>query len=453
MEVMKQLRQRAIRDLVGQRPIRTQQELAAALRERGFRTTQATISRDVAELGLIKVTREGMPAYALPPRLVEAETSGEERLRKLLADLPVEIHEAGLLLVLRTLPARRTPSPPRSTALAGPRSRARSPATTRCSSPCPTAARCSASSAACIRLAEGVGTRSGTAARRALLTPIRPRDYHSRRSELQARGTTASRLEFFPLSRPPERSRHIRTTCPGATGHEQQAHLPVQGRPREAPRGARRDGQRQAARGRQADPRRQGARRPLGERRVRGRQERAGVRRGPDPDARGADQERHDHRREPLDRPRPDRLDRRGRERPTARRRSRSSARPRRKPAEGRISNESPVGRALLGKKKGEKVVVKVPAGDFTYKIVSISSEPRPWRGDHGLGRRTRARVRDAARRSSTTRRRRPARSTSAACAARSSSTRSPAPCARTASRRRSSTASTTSTRWTPRRS
>jgi transcription elongation factor GreA len=43
------------------------------------------------------------------------------------------------------------------------------------------------------------------------------------------------------------------------------------------------------------------------------------------------------------------------------------------KPGEGRISNESPVGRALLGKKKGEKVVVKVPAGDFTYKITSIS--------------------------------------------------------------------------------
>jgi transcriptional regulator of arginine metabolism len=104
MEVMKQARQRAIRDLVGQRPIRTQQELAAVLRERGFRTTQATISRDVAELGLIKVTRDGMTAYALPPRLVEAETSGEDRLRKLLVDLPLEIEEAGLLLVLRTLP-------------------------------------------------------------------------------------------------------------------------------------------------------------------------------------------------------------------------------------------------------------------------------------------------------------------------------------------------------------
>ena len=41
-------------------------------------------------------------------------------------------------------------------------------------------------------------------------------------------------------------------------------------------------------------------------------------------------------------------------------------------PREGRISNESPVGRALLGKKKGEKVLVRVPAGDFTYKIVNI---------------------------------------------------------------------------------
>ncbi len=70
---MKQVRQRAIRDLVGTRTIRTQQELAAALRERGFRTTQATISRDVAELGLVKVNRDGTNAYALPPRLREAE--------------------------------------------------------------------------------------------------------------------------------------------------------------------------------------------------------------------------------------------------------------------------------------------------------------------------------------------------------------------------------------------
>ena len=42
-------------------------------------------------------------------------------------------------------------------------------------------------------------------------------------------------------------------------------------------------------------------------------------------------------------------------------------------PSSGRISNESPVGRALLGRRKGDKVTVKVPAGDFAYRIVEIS--------------------------------------------------------------------------------
>ncbi len=42
------------------------------------------------------------------------------------------------------------------------------------------------------------------------------------------------------------------------------------------------------------------------------------------------------------------------------------------RPGDGKISNESPVGRALLGRKKGEKVLVRVPAGDFTYTIRSI---------------------------------------------------------------------------------
>jgi transcription elongation factor GreA len=42
------------------------------------------------------------------------------------------------------------------------------------------------------------------------------------------------------------------------------------------------------------------------------------------------------------------------------------------RPADGRISNESPVGRALLGRKKGDKVLVHVPAGDFAYTITSI---------------------------------------------------------------------------------
>jgi len=104
MEVMKQLRQQAIRDLLELRPVRTQQELAAALRERGFRATQATVSRDVAELGLVKLGRSGVQAYALTPRVEEAEVSGEERLGQLLHALPIEVRESGLLLVIRTIP-------------------------------------------------------------------------------------------------------------------------------------------------------------------------------------------------------------------------------------------------------------------------------------------------------------------------------------------------------------
>ena len=101
---MKGMRQQAIRDLLDQRPIRTQQELVAALRERGFRATQATVSRDVAELGLVKRGARGVQTYALPSRAAEREQTGEDRLAKLLHDLPVELKPAGLLLVVRTVP-------------------------------------------------------------------------------------------------------------------------------------------------------------------------------------------------------------------------------------------------------------------------------------------------------------------------------------------------------------
>ncbi|MBI4675330.1 MAG: transcription elongation factor GreA [Chloroflexi bacterium] len=41
-------------------------------------------------------------------------------------------------------------------------------------------------------------------------------------------------------------------------------------------------------------------------------------------------------------------------------------------PAKGRISNESPVGRALMGKKKGDQVVVKTPAGERQLKLIEV---------------------------------------------------------------------------------
>ena len=58
---MKEDRQRAILDLVRHRPVHTQGELARALAERGFSATQATVSRDIQELGLYR-TGEGYRA-------------------------------------------------------------------------------------------------------------------------------------------------------------------------------------------------------------------------------------------------------------------------------------------------------------------------------------------------------------------------------------------------------
>jgi transcriptional regulator of arginine metabolism len=60
-------RQGEILRLVKQRPLSTQEELAQALRDSGIEAVQTTISRDVAELGLVKVRAEGgRLVYALP---------------------------------------------------------------------------------------------------------------------------------------------------------------------------------------------------------------------------------------------------------------------------------------------------------------------------------------------------------------------------------------------------
>ena len=63
---MKEKRQKLIRDLVSEGLIGTQEELVDALATRGVRVTQATASRDVREMGLIKRMRGGRSVYALP---------------------------------------------------------------------------------------------------------------------------------------------------------------------------------------------------------------------------------------------------------------------------------------------------------------------------------------------------------------------------------------------------
>jgi transcriptional regulator of arginine metabolism len=99
-------RQRAIRELIARRPIASQAALADALTERGFAVTQATVSRDIAELGLVKVPRADGHVYVAPEDLAAPATTpaSDERLRRILADVPVTVGRSALTLVLTGTP-------------------------------------------------------------------------------------------------------------------------------------------------------------------------------------------------------------------------------------------------------------------------------------------------------------------------------------------------------------
>ncbi len=95
-------RQQALLRLVAQQRLATQHDLVRALKSAGFPATQATVSRDIVELGLVKVVRDGTHAYAAPAAV--ASGGGTERLRRFCEDYPVEGRLAGNLVVLRSPP-------------------------------------------------------------------------------------------------------------------------------------------------------------------------------------------------------------------------------------------------------------------------------------------------------------------------------------------------------------
>jgi Arginine repressor len=102
----KQERQRAIRQLVTSRPVGSQREVVDALSAQGFDVTQATVSRDITELGLVKAPGADGHIY-IAPELVAAPNGGaasDARLERILADIPVTIGRSGLILVLTGTP-------------------------------------------------------------------------------------------------------------------------------------------------------------------------------------------------------------------------------------------------------------------------------------------------------------------------------------------------------------
>jgi len=97
-------RDRRILDIIARRPITTQAELVDALRAAGTAVTQATVSRDIKRLGLVKIpSGNGAYRYAVPDAArLPAAGEIQGRLRRAFTDYVTEIDEGSGLIVIKT---------------------------------------------------------------------------------------------------------------------------------------------------------------------------------------------------------------------------------------------------------------------------------------------------------------------------------------------------------------
>jgi transcriptional regulator of arginine metabolism len=100
---VKARRQSAILDVVQHQPVRSQEQLRRQLRTAGFDVTQATLSRDIRELQLVKGGPDG--AYQAPAPLA-ANGHGGALLQKALSEYLTKVDQVQQLVLLRTGPGQ-----------------------------------------------------------------------------------------------------------------------------------------------------------------------------------------------------------------------------------------------------------------------------------------------------------------------------------------------------------
>ena len=101
---MKFQRQAKILELIEHNEIETQEELSTRLRSLGYETTQATVSRDIKDLRLIKIlSPSGKYHYATSSQ--EAEKSFASRLQNIFRECVTGVDAAQNIVVIKTLPA------------------------------------------------------------------------------------------------------------------------------------------------------------------------------------------------------------------------------------------------------------------------------------------------------------------------------------------------------------
>lgn len=104
MKLSKAQRQHRIEQLIEQNSVTSQGQLVELLAKSGVDATQATVSRDLEEIGAVKVrTAGGEPLYAVP-ELPKDRVAPEEHLRRVLGDWVVEVESSSNLVVVRTPP-------------------------------------------------------------------------------------------------------------------------------------------------------------------------------------------------------------------------------------------------------------------------------------------------------------------------------------------------------------
>ncbi|MDR3271614.1 MAG: arginine repressor [Peptococcaceae bacterium] len=100
---MKAQRRRKIQQFIAQETIHTQEELAERLRLEGFQVTQATVSRDIKEMGLMKILgQDDEYHYAIPGEAVFV--NGLDNLRRRAREVVVSVNDSENLVIIRTTP-------------------------------------------------------------------------------------------------------------------------------------------------------------------------------------------------------------------------------------------------------------------------------------------------------------------------------------------------------------
>ena len=102
--VAKPQRQHRIVKLLSEQAVTSQAHLVALLGAEGVSATQATVSRDLEDLGAIKVRVAGGETVYAIPELPTEQRAPQDHLRRVLGDWVVEVSHSGNLVVLRTPP-------------------------------------------------------------------------------------------------------------------------------------------------------------------------------------------------------------------------------------------------------------------------------------------------------------------------------------------------------------